>query len=257
MRRLGAAAVVAAAGTVGMLVLPAVAQAQTPPFFPLPSLQIGVGAATNPGQVAVTLQMLLLLTVLSLAPSIIILLTSFTRIIIVFSFLRSALGSQTSPPNQVLIGFALILTFFIMAPVFNQINNQALQPYLQGTISQTQAVDKGMEPLRSFMLRQTGKKDIALFLRLAKQPPPRTPSGLQTYVLLPAFVTSELQTAFEMGFLIFIPFLILDMVVASTLMSMGMMMLPPTMISLPFKILLFVLADGWALVVQSLVTSFH
>ncbi len=253
MKLLGAAATAA----VGVLALPAVARAQTPPFFPLPSLKIGVGAATNPGQVAVTLQILLLLTVLSLAPSFIILLTSFTRIIIVFSFLRSALGSQTSPPNQVLIGFALILTFFIMAPVFNQINRQALQPYLKGTISQTQAAGNALQPLRTFMLRQTGQKDIALFLRLAKRPPPRTPADLPTYVLLPAFVTSELQTAFEMGFLIFIPFLILDMVVASTLMSMGMLMLPPTMISLPFKILLFVLADGWALVVQSLVTSFH
>ena len=202
------------------------------------------------------LQIVLLLTALSVVPAVLILMTSFTRIIVVLSFVRNALGTQQLPPNQLLIGLALILTFFVMAPTWNQINTEALQPYLTKEISQTEALHKAEEPLRTFMFKQTRQKDLELFVGLARMERPQTYGDIPTYVLIPSFVISELKTAFQMGFAVFIPFLVIDMIVSSTLMSMGMMMLPPMMISLPFKILLFVLVDGWHLVEQSLVTSF-
>lgn len=208
-------------------------------------------------QTSSSLQILLLLTVLSIAPAILVLMTSFTRIIVVLSFVRNAIGAQQLPPNQVLIGLALFLTFFVMEPTWNDINAQALQPYLSNKITQTEALQKAEEPLRTFMFKQTREKDLELFVGLAKMERPKTYHDIPTYVLIPSFVISELKTAFQMGFAIFIPFMVIDMIVSSTLMSMGMMMLPPMMISLPFKLLLFVLADGWHLVVQSLVTSFH
>ncbi len=223
----------------------------------LPSLNVGVGTAQSPGQVATSVQILLLLTVLSLAPGILILTTSFTRIVIVLSFVRSALATQQMPPNQVLVGLALFLTFFVMAPVFGQINQVAVQPYMAGQISQQEAFNRGVVPLRQFMLAHTRAKDLAMFVEFSGQKAPDRPEDVATYVLIPAFAISELKTAFQMGFVVFIPFIVIDMIVASTLMSMGMLMLPPMMISLPFKIILFVLVDGWHLVVKSLLLSFH
>ncbi|AFM42697.1 flagellar biosynthetic protein FliP [Desulfosporosinus acidiphilus SJ4] len=207
-------------------------------------------------QLSTSLQLLMTLTVLSVAPAILLLMTSFTRIVIVLSFVRNALGTQQLPPNQVLVGLALFLSFFVMAPTWNQINTNAIQPYMKNQITQTEALTKAEEPLRDFMFKQTREKDLELFVGLAKMERPKTYRDIPTYVLIPAFVISELKTAFQMGFAIFIPFMVIDMIVSSTLMSIGMMMLPPMMISLPFKILLFVLVDGWHLVVQSLVTSF-
>lgn len=225
--------------------------------IPIPRFEIGMGQAAAPQDVAMSLQILILLTILTLAPAILIMLTSFTRIVIVLSFIRNALGSQQVPPNQVLIGLALFLTFFVMAPTLNKVNEQALQPYLKGQITQEVALERAVRPLREFMFRQTREKDLALFVKLAKAPRPKNPGDVPTYVLIPAFVISEIKTAFEIGFVIYIPFLVIDMVVASILMSMGMLMLPPVMISLPFKILLFVMVDGWNLVIGSLVRSFH
>ncbi len=226
------------------------------PLLPLPNLNINVDTAEEPEEVVGTVQILLLLTLLALVPAIVLLMTSFTRIVIVLAFVRSALATQQTPPNQVLIGLALFLTFFIMAPVYQQLNTEAVQPYLEGAITQDEALEIGAVPLREFMLEQTREKDLALFLNIARAERPQTREDLELHVLIPAFVISELKTAFQMGFLIFVPFLVIDMVVASTLMSMGMFMLPPVMISLPFKLLLFVLADGWHLVVKSLVESF-
>lgn len=225
--------------------------------IPIPHFSFSVGTSNNPTDVSQTLQILLLLTLLSLAPAILIMMTSFIRIIVVFSFLRNALATQTMPPNQVLVGLALFLTFFVMAPTFQQVNSQALQPYIAGQITQADAFQLGMAPMRTFMFKQTRDQDLSLFMSLSGLPKPNTYADIPSYVLIPAFTISELKTAFEIGFIIFIPFLIIDMVVASTLMSMGMMMLPPMMISLPFKILLFIMVDGWALVVRSLVLSFH
>jgi flagellar biosynthetic protein FliP len=224
---------------------------------PLPSLQLGVGQASSPKDVSLTLQIVFLLTVLSLAPAILMLTTSFTRVVIVLGFLRQALGTQQIPPNQVLLGLALFLTFFNMNPVFSRVNEEALQPYLKGQLPQEQALQKALVPMRDFMFRQTRQKDLALFVYLSKTPRPKGPEDVPTLVLIPAFVLSELKTAFEMGFIIYIPFLIIDMVVASTLMSMGMLMLPPVTISLPFKVLLFILIDGWHLIVRQLMTSFN
>ncbi|MCE5314752.1 MAG: flagellar type III secretion system pore protein FliP [Armatimonadota bacterium] len=223
----------------------------------VPKIDIGVGSAKSPEEVSSSLQILFILTILSLAPALLIMLTSFTRIIIVLSFTRSALGSPQVPPNSVLIGLALFLTFFTMAPVWQQINSHALKPYMEHQITFQQATDSAAGPLRDFMLKQTRPKDIALFVNLSKAPRPQTRDDLQMHVLIPAFLISELKTAFTIGFVIFIPFLVIDMVVSVTLMSMGMMMLPPVMISLPFKILLFVLVDGWHLIVKSLALSFH
>jgi len=224
--------------------------------IPLPTINIGVGQAQSPQDVSVTLQIIFLLTVLSLAPAILILLTSFTRIIIVFSFLRNAMGTQQMPPNQVLVGLALFLTFFIMSPVFNEINEKALSPYLNNKVNFTTALQEAKKPLRKFLLLNTRKKDVLMFLEISKYERPKTAEDIPDLVLVPAFVVSELQTAFEMGFLLFLPFLIIDFVVASVLLSMGMMMLPPIMISLPFKILLFVLVDGWSLIIGSIIKSF-
>ncbi|MGH7739224.1 MAG: flagellar type III secretion system pore protein FliP [bacterium] len=221
-----------------------------------PTIHLGVQQAKTPQDVVLSLQILLILTVLSLAPAILIMMTSFTRIIIILSFLRQGLGTQQVPPNQVLMGLALFLTFFTMHPTFEQIDKQALTPYLQGQLSTPDAFRKAQVPLRQFMFKETREKDLALFVALSKSSRPRTPDDVSTWVLVPAFVISELKKAFEMGFVIFIPFLIIDMVTASVLMSMGMMMLPPVLISLPFKILLFVMVDGWNLIVRSIALSF-
>lgn len=234
--------------SVGMLANPSTASAA--------GLSIDMGTSSAQ-QLGTSLQILLLMTVLSLAPAILMLMTSFTRIIIVLSFVRNALGTQQLPPNQVMVGLALFLTFFVMAPTWNQVNTEAIQPYMNNQITQAEALTKAEEPMRLFMFKQTREKDLELFVGLAKMERPKTYKEVPTYVLIPAFVISELKTAFQMGFAIFIPFIVIDMIVSSTLMSIGMMMLPPMMISLPFKLLLFVLVDGWHLVVQSLVTSFH
>lgn len=226
--------------------------------FQIPDISFSINndGAQGPEATSQALKILVLLTVLSLAPAFLILLTSFTRIIVVLSFLRSALGTQQMPPNQVLIGLALFLTFFVMAPTFKDVNTQALQPYMKGDLRQEEAFEKGMTPIREFMFKQTREKDLALFVKLSDSPRPRTYQDISNTVLIPAFAISELKTAFQIGFIIFVPFLIIDMVVSSALMSMGMLMLPPMMISLPFKILLFVLVDGWNLVIGSLITSF-
>jgi flagellar biosynthetic protein FliP len=223
----------------------------------MPKIEIGINQAKGPEQVSGSIQILLILTILSLAPALLIMLTSFTRIIIVLSFTRSALGSPQIPPNTVLIGLALFLTFFTMAPVLQKINNTALQPYVRHQMSFDQATRNAIGPLKAFMLKQTRPKDISLFVSLSHGPRPVTRQDLSMHILIPAFLISELKTAFTIGFVIFIPFLIIDMVVSVTLMSMGMMMLPPVLISLPFKILLFVLVDGWHLIVQSLALSFQ
>lgn len=233
------------------------AAASGAPLVPVPNINIGVEAANNPRDVALSLQVLFVLTVLSLAPSILIMMTSFTRIIVVLSFLRSALATQQMPPNQVLVGLALFLTFFTMSPYWDQVNKTALQPYIAGQVTQDAALTAAMKPMREFMFKQTRENDIALFVNISEAPRPNSPDDIPTTTLIPAFVISELKTAFQIGFLIYIPFIVIDMVVASTLMSMGMMMVPPVMISLPFKILLFILVDGWHLIVRSLVTSFN
>ncbi len=222
----------------------------------VPQANQGVIDTNNPQNVSAAIQILILVTVLSLAPAILVMVTSFTRIIVVLSLVRNAIGIPQLPPNQVLIGLALFLTAFVMAPAIKQINNDAVQPYLNGTLTQQQAFDKGQAPLRAFMLRQTRSQDLGLFLKLSGQPKPATQSDVPTYVLVPAFTISELKTAFQMGFVMFVPFLIIDLVVSSALLSMGMMMVPPVIVSLPFKILLFVLVDGWYLIVGSLVGSF-
>lgn len=238
---------------------PALAQTipgPTAPTIPIPRVNIGITPATKPADVALSLQILLLLTVLTLAPTLLVLTTSFTRIIVVLSFVRTALGTQSNPPNQVLLGLAMFLTFFVMSPVIEDINKNALQPYLGQKISQSVAIDRAQKPLRAFMFRQTREKDIAVFYAMTKEPRPAKQDDVPTYLLIPAFTISELKTAFEIGFAIYIPFIVIDMVVASVLLSMGMMMIPPVLISLPFKILIFLLVDGWNLTVSALFTSF-
>ena len=227
------------------------------PIVPIPQINVGITPATKPQQVAQSLQILLLLTILTLAPSMLVLVTSFTRIIVVLSFVRTAMGTTTVPPTQVLVGLALLLTFFVMRPVAVDINKNALQPYLSNKISEGVALDRAQKPLRVFMFRQTREKDIALFYTLSKDPRPAKQADVPTYLLIPAFVISELKTAFEIGFAIYIPFIVIDMAVASILLSMGMMMIPPITISLPFKILVFLLVDGWNLTIQALFASFH
>ncbi len=222
----------------------------------LPTITVGVGKVSQPGDVSAILQIFFLMTVLSLAPGLLIMTTSFTRTVVVLSFLRNAIGAQQAPSNQIIIGLSMFLTFFIMTPVWQQINSQALKPYKAGTITQEAAIKLAVAPVRKFMFSQTREKDIALFVSLSKTPRPANADDVPTMTLIPAFMISELRTAFQIGFLIYIPFLIVDMVVASVLMSMGMMMLPPVMISLPFKILLFILVDGWGLMIGSLVKSF-
>lgn len=225
--------------------------------FSLPNINLSVGGnADEPGKASTVIQLLFVLTILSLAPAILLMLTSFTRIVVVLSLVRHALGTQQMPPNQVIIGLSLFITFFIMAPVWQRVNNEALQPYYEEQISGEQAFAQASIPVKDFMLRQVREKDVALFVKIAKEKRPEKLSDISLTVLIPAFVISELKTAFQIGFMIYLPFLILDMVVASILLSMGMMMLPPIMISLPFKLLLFVLVDGWYLIVGSLVQSF-
>ena len=210
----------------------------------------------NPQNVSTAIQLLLLITVLSLAPAVLVMVTSFTRIIVVLSLVRNAIGIPQLPPNQVMIGLALFLTAFVMAPAIKQINKDAVQPYLNGTITQQEAFERGEDPLRTFMLKQTRQQDLGLFLKLSGEEKPQTMDDVPTYVLVPAFTISELKTAFQMGFVMFVPFLIIDLIISSALLSMGMMMLPPVIVSLPFKILLFVLVDGWYLIIGSLVGSF-
>ncbi len=236
-------------------VLPAAALAQT--AAAQPALTVSVGGAGGPQGVDTALKIVLLMTVLSLAPALLLLLTSFTRIVIVLGFLRQAIGTQQAPNNQIIIGLALFLTFVIMSPTITEVNQVALQPFLADQIDQQEALNRASGPFREFMLAQTREKDIALFLELTERDAPETPEQLPMMVVIPSFVISELRTAFQMGFVLFIPFLIIDMIVASVLMSMGMMMLPPVLISLPFKILLFVLVDGWWLICKSLVAAFH
>lgn len=224
--------------------------------IPLPNVNLSIEQSDEPQEVVDSLRLLVILTVLTLAPAIIILMTSFTRIVIVLSFTRNALATQQTPPNQVLIGLALFLTFFIMAPVYSEIKANALDPYLANSISQELALERAAKPIKDFMFKHTREKDLALFVNMSQMDRPTSQDDISLTVLIPAFVISELKTAFQMGFIIYVPFLVIDMVVASTLMSMGMFMLPPVMISLPFKLLLFVMVDGWYLVVKSLVESF-
>ena len=220
-------------------------------LFSIPGVRI-----EGDGEIALPLKIAFILTILTLAPSILIMLTSFTRVVVVLSFLRQALGTQQMPPNQVIIGLSLFLTFFIMSPVAMEIKANALDPLSRNEVPREKALELAMEPIRKFMFGQTGEKDLALFVRIAGIERPKTPDDIPTHVLIPAFIIGELKKAFQIGFLIYIPFIVLDMVVASVLLSMGMMMLPPIMISLPFKLMLFVLVDGWHLVVGSLVKSF-
>ena len=235
------------------LALPETAQAQ--PILPEIELRVGGGEETPEGLVGF-LQLLLMLSLLSLAPAFVMLMTSFTRIVVVLAFLRNAMATQNIPPNQVLIGLALFMTFFVMHPTLNQVYAEAIQPYLAEEITQEEALTVGSAPLRDIMFAHTREKDLALFVNIGGGEPPGSPEDIPMHILVPSFVISELKTAFQMGFILFIPFLVIDMVVASTLMSMGMFMLPPVIVSMPFKILLFVLVDGWHLVVKSLLESF-
>jgi flagellar biosynthetic protein FliP len=232
------------------------AAAQAAGSVTAPYFSVGMSAGEDPARSSVVLQIFLLMTVLSLAPAILIMVTSFTRIVIVLSLLRRALGTMQLPSNQIVIGLALFLTVFIMAPVWQKINQAALQPYLDKKISGEQALESAAGPLRDFMFRQTREKDLALFVDISKMQRPQNREEIPTSVLIPSFIISEVKTAFEIGLLLYVPFLIIDMVVAAVLLSMGMMMLPPVMVSLPFKLLLFVLADGWYLLIGSLVKSF-
>jgi flagellar biosynthesis protein FliP len=216
--------------------------------------QTSAGLSNDGGN---AVQLLILVGAVTLVPALLFCVTGFTRILVVLGFIRTGLGTPTAPPNQVLVGIALFLTIFVMAPTFTQVKTDAIDPLTSHKITQAQALDRGQKPLREFMFRQTRTKDLALFVSLSKLKRPKTRADVPTYVLIPAFIISELKTAFQIGFLIFLPFLVIDLVVSSTLMSMGMMMLPPAFISLPFKILLFVLVDGWDLITRSLVESFH
>lgn len=222
----------------------------------LPSLSLSFVNSQKPQDMVSVLRIVMMLTVLTLAPAILIMCTSFTRIVVVLSFLRQALGTQQMPPNQLIVGLSLFLSFFVMAPTFKAISTNGIEPFLNEKINQQEAMDRIEGPLREFMFNQTREKDLELFLSLSKEAKPQTRAEVPTYVLIPSFVISELKTAFQIGFMLYLPFLVLDMVVASVLMAMGMMMLPPAVISLPFKLLLFVLVDGWDLVVGSLVKSF-
>jgi flagellar biosynthetic protein FliP len=223
----------------------------------LPNISLNIGGKAEAGKASTVVQLLMLLTVLSLAPAILLMVTSFTRTVVVLSLVRHALGTQQMPPNQVIFGLALFLTFFIMAPVWQQVNTEALQPYYEDRITGEEAFALGSVPVKNFMLKQTREKDLALFVKISKERRPEKPLDVSLSVLIPAFVISEIKTAFQIGFLIYLPFIIIDIVISSILLAMGMMMLPPVMISLPFKLLLFVLVDGWYLIVGSLVQSFH
>jgi flagellar biosynthetic protein FliP len=223
----------------------------------LPTINFGVEDADTPQKVSTALQVLFVLTILSVAPAILLMTTCFTRIVIVLGFIRQALGTQNMPPTQIIIGLSLFLSFFIMSPTINEINEKALQPYMKETISQKEALDRGIKPIRLFMFSQVKEEELALLSEITLDNKPLDQDDIPTMTLIPAFMLSELKRAFTMGFMIYIPFLVIDMIVASILMSMGMMMLPPVIISMPFKLLLFVLVDGWNLVVGSLIKSFH
>jgi flagellar biosynthesis protein FliP len=235
-----------------LLLAPALAGAEG-----LPTLTVGVGQTTDPAQMSTALQILLVLTVLTMAPAILLMTTAFIRLVVVLSFVRQAMGTQQMPPNQIIIGLALFLTFFIMAPVFGQVHELALKPYFNKEIGQEAALDRAVKPMREFMFSQTREKELGLLMEISGNKVPENQDDVPTMTLIPAFMLSELKRAFQIGFMVYIPFLVIDMVVASVLMSMGMMMLPPIIISLPFKLLLFVLVDGWSLVVGSLVQSFY
>ena len=241
----------------GFAALPAQAAVPELPDLPLPALNVAVGAATGPQDVALTLQIVALITVLSMAPAILLMITSFTRILIVLGFVRSAVGVQQAPPNQVMASLALFLTIFTMTPVWRDMYENALVPYMREEITAQAAFERTVNPIRTYMFGQVRERELSLMVRLSGDPQPENQDGIRTMVLIPAYVLSELKTAFQMGIIIYIPFMVVDMIVASILMSMGMMMLPPMMISLPFKILLFIMADGWNLVIASLVTSFN
>lgn len=233
------------------------APAPNQPTLPIPAINFAVGAADGPQDVVLTIQILLLITVLSLAPAILLMTTSFLRILIVLGFIRQAMGTQQIPPNQVVASLALFLTVFSMTPVWSQIYDNALAPYVQGDIPAQAAWERTVDPMRQFMFKQTRESELGLMIRLSKEERPVNQEDVKTTVLIPAFVLSELKTAFQMGVVLYIPFIVIDMIVGSILMAMGMMMLPPAMVSTPFKLLLFVMADGWNLVVASLITSFH
>lgn len=222
----------------------------------VPLFRVDIDENPSTGKVGVVMQIFLIMTVLSLAPSILVMLTSFTRIAIVLSLLRQAIGSNQIPPSQIIIGLSLFLTFFIMTPVWQTVNQQAVKPYLANEIGSQEAFQKAMQPIRKFMIKQTREKDLSMMVEVAKMPRPKNIDDVPTHVLIPSFIISELKTAFQIGFMLYVPFLIIDMVVASVLLSMGMMMLPPVMVSLPFKLMIFVLTDGWYLIVGSLVKSF-
>lgn len=222
----------------------------------LPNVNLGFKTLESPQEVVSAIKVLVMLTILTLAPAILVLMTSFTRIIIVFSFIRQALGTQQVPPNQLMVGLALFMTLFIMSPQLKAINDEAMQPYLKGELTQEVALTNAMAPLRKFMFNQTRDSDLELFINVSKMERPKTRADVPSTILIPSFVISELKTAFQIGFIIYLPFLVIDMVAASILMAMGMMMLPPVIISLPFKIMLFVFVDGWSLLVGSLVQSF-
>ena len=231
-------------------------QASSQVSISLPRIEVG-DKGDNDVNLSTGIQVLFLLTALSLAPAFLLLMTSFTRIVIVLSLVRTSLAMHQVPPTQVVIGIALFLTLFVMTPTWQAVNSDAVQPYMAGEINYRVAIEKGLVPIRDFMFKQTREKDLMLMIQMARMEKPSNQTDVSTHVLIPAFIISELNTAFRMGFLLFIPFIVIDMVIASILMSMGMMMLPPVMISLPFKILLFVMADGWALIVRSLVAGFN
>jgi len=241
---------------IGLLILFFFFTSQALAQVSIPQVSMGLKTTDNPQEIVDSIKIVLVLTILTLAPAILILMTCFTRIIVIFSFLRQALGTQQMPPNQLLVGLSLFLTFFIMRPAFNEINAKSLKPFLDGEIKQDVAIEEAILPLRQFMFKQTRPEDLSLFLNLSGKAEAKTRADVETLVLIPAFVISELKTAFQIGFIIYLPFLIIDMVIASVLMAMGMMMLPPVVISLPFKIMLFVIVDGWSLIVGSMVKSF-
>jgi len=239
----------------GILLIPLIPVGAAGQSLSIPTVSLSIGGPDQ-SRASTTVQLIILLTVLAIAPTILLLMTCFTRVVVVLSLLRHALSTQTIPPNQIIIGLALFLTFFVMAPTWNRINSEALQPYYEDRISGEEALTRATQPIKSFMLHQTREKDLALFVKMAAEKRPEKPDEVSLKTLLPAFVISELKTAFQMGFIIYLPFFVIDMVVSSILLSMGMMMLPPVMVSLPFKLLLFVLVDGWYLVIGSLVQSF-
>jgi len=248
--RLHRGLVVTAAVTALVLLCASVCHAQG-------SVSINLDAGGAKGKMSVPIKIILLLTILSLAPAVLIMVTSFTRIIVILSFLKHALGTGQMPPNQLMVGLALFLTYFVMMPVWTDVNTQAIQPLTKGEITEQEALTRATVPIREFMFKHVREKDLAMFVEMAKIPKPRTKDDIGTYIIIPAFITSELKTAFQIGFVLFLPFLVIDMAVASVLMSMGMMMVPPVMVSLPLKVLLFVLVDGWRLVVQSAVLGFR